>query len=86
MNLQKILSVSLPKMCRISRLDQMSRRHRQRAIRLHDAAHQPPPLTPPQGQRGPYLSTTRMGQTRRFGRWVNGYNNKEIQKNTLENN
>ena len=53
--------------------------HRQLAILLIVAVHRPPPLAPPQGQRRELdLSTTKMGQTRRSGRWVNRYTKKEI--------
>ena len=72
------------KVLRISRLGQMSKQHHQPAILLIVAAHRPPPPAPPQGQWGLDLSTKRMGQTRRSGRWVHRYINMEIQKSNLE--
>ena len=71
-------------MFRISRLDRMSERHRQPAIRLHVAALRPPPLAPLWEGGNLDMSTKIVGQTRRSGRWVNRYNNEEIQKSILE--
>ena len=70
------MSITIPKMVHILRLDRMSRRHRQPAIRLHVAVLRLSPLAPPWEGGNLDLSAKIMGQTRRSNRWVNRYNNK----------